>query len=238
VILAAAAAVGAWSLRSHDARGRGASAAGGHQAKVVGAKPIATHERAGKTVRLVASPAGPLPHPVQDAAAARAGQETVLLLGGLTAADSSTPSIVRVGTTGSSTSGKLATAVHDAAAATLGGRVFLFGGGDGVRQHDEIVRVDPSSGRTTVVGRLPAPSSDQAAAALGNTSYVVGGYTGSRWLDTIVAWRPGSAARVVAHGLGRQLRDRQGGGDVAGAGGAARIGLRRGSSRTRPERVT
>ena len=136
---------------------------------------------------------------MQDAAAAPARANNVLLIGGLTAADVSTADVVRVGSTGSRRIATLGTAVHDGAAATLPGGVFLFGGGDGVRQRDEIVRVDQAGGSTTVVGRLPAPSSDQAAAAIGQTAYVVGGYTGARWLDTIVAWRPGSPARVVAH---------------------------------------
>ncbi len=117
-----------------------------------------------------------------------------MLLGGLTAADTSTDAVSVISRNGERTTGRLPTAVHDAAAATLGRSVYLFGGGDGTRQHDEIVRV----GRG-VVGRLPAPSSDQAAAAIGGTAYVVGGFTGSHWLDTIVAWSPGRGARIVAH---------------------------------------
>ena len=123
----------------------------------------------------------------------------MLLLGGLTAADTSTDAVVAVGRSVSRPIGRLPFAVHDAGGARLGSMVYLFGGGDGVRQHDEIIRVDPSSGATAVVGRLPAPSSDQAAATVGGTAYIVGGYTGTRWLDTIVAWRPGGRARVVGH---------------------------------------
>ena len=102
-----------------------------------------------------------------------------MLLGGLTAADTSTDAVSVISRNGERATGRLPTAVHDAAAAKLGRSVYLFGGGDGARQHDEIVRV----GRG-VVGRLPAPSSDQAAAAIGGTAYVVGGFTGTHWLDT------------------------------------------------------
>jgi DNA-binding beta-propeller fold protein YncE len=157
-----------------------------------------------KPVTLVPSPAGVLPAPLQDAAAApwRGG---AVLLGGLTAADTSSDQIVVVRGGRAHVVGHLPGAFHDSAAVRLGKAVYAFGGGNGVAQLDSIVRVDPGTGHATTVARLPAPSSDQAAASIGATAYVVGGYTGTRWLDTIVAWRPGSAARVVAH-LPRPVR--------------------------------
>jgi YVTN family beta-propeller protein len=136
--------------------------------------------------------------PVQDAAAAAIGNGRALLLGGLTATDTSTDAIVVATATGSHAIGRLPSARHDTAAAALGRFVYLFGGGNGLAQLDEIVRIDPSTGQSTLAGRLPAASSDSAAAAIGGSAYIVGGYTGTRWLDTIVAWRPGSPARVVA----------------------------------------
>jgi YVTN family beta-propeller protein len=154
------------------------------------------HRRA---ARLVERRTGRLPDPVQDAAVAATGGGRMLMLGGLTAADTSTNSILLARTGGASRRGVLPTALHDAAAAHLGAFTYLFGGGDGSRQLDTIVRVDGSTGATAAAGRLPSASSDQAAAAVDGTAYVVGGFTGSRWLDTIVAWRPGTAARVVAH---------------------------------------
>ena len=145
-------------------------------------------------VTLVAHPAAGLSAGIQDAAAApwRGG---VLLVGGLTPADVSSPAVVLVRTAGRGRSGHLPQAVHDAAAVPLGGAVYFFGGGDGVAQHDEIQRVAPGP---AIDGRTPARAElDQSAAALAGTAYVVGGFTGTRWLDTIVAWKPGSAARVV-----------------------------------------
>jgi YVTN family beta-propeller protein len=151
-----------------------------------------------RPTRLVERSVGSLASPVQDAASAAIGQGRVLLLGGLSSADTSKTEIRLVAGGRDTALGTLPFAVHDSAAVRLGDSAYLFGGGNTV-QLDQIVRVDPATGRTSVVGRLPAPSSDQAAASVGNTAYVVGGYTGTAWLSTIVAWRPGGSARVVAH---------------------------------------
>ena len=148
--------------------------------------------------RLVPVDAGTLDAAVQDAATTSFGGGAVLL-GGLTAADTSRDDIVTVSRAGSRRVGHLPTAVHDAAAVTIGPLAYLFGGGTGAAQIDTIVRVDPRTGAAEAVGHLPVRSSDQAGAAIGGTAYIVGGYTGTRWLDTIVAWKPGGRARVVAH---------------------------------------
>ena len=141
---------------------------------------------------LWASVTGHLGAPLQDAATAvRGGQ--IVLLGGLSAADTSTNTIIYANSAGSHAAAALPGSLHDAAAATLRGTVYLFGGGNGVSQLDQILRT-PS----TLASRLPAPSSDQAAAAIGRTAYIVGGYTGTRWLDTIVAYTPDRGAHVVA----------------------------------------
>jgi YVTN family beta-propeller protein len=161
------------------------------------ARPAALRRPRVRAVTLVERGAGALGSPVQDAAAATAAGG-VVLLGGLTAADTSRSDIRLVTGRHERAAGTLATAVHDAAAVELRGVVYLFGGGtNSGTQTDAIVRAGTTGG-SAVVGRLPAPSSDHAAAAVGGTAYVVGGYTGSRWLDTIVAWRPGSSPRVVA----------------------------------------
>ena len=123
-----------------------------------------------------------------------------MLLGGLTAADTSRADIRIATPKGDRAAGQLPTGLHDTAAVHIGNAVYVFGGGTAANtQSDAIVRVPGAGGAGTQVARLPAQSSDQSAAATGGTAYVVGGYTGSRWLDTIVAWRPGSPARVVAH---------------------------------------
>ncbi len=150
------------------------------------------------TTRVLVRRTGTLNEPVQDEASAAVDATHALLLGGLTASDTSTDEFELATSAGGHPIGRLPAALHDAAAVALGHAVYLFGGGNGVRQLDGIVRVDPTTGTVTSDGRLPAPSSDQSAAAIGNTAYVVGGYTGSRWLDTIVAWHRGGPARVMA----------------------------------------
>jgi YVTN family beta-propeller protein len=154
--------------------------------------------RADPVRRLAPTSAGSLASPIQNAAGARFGGGAVLV-GGLTAADVSSDSIVTATRAGSRAVGRIPQAVHDSAAVTIGHDTYLFGGGTGTSQIDTIVMVDPRTGAAQAVGHLPAGSSDQAAAAVGRTAYVVGGYTGTRWLDTIVAWSPGHAAHVVAH---------------------------------------
>src|SRR4051794_2195402 len=141
---------------------------------------------------------GSLPAPLQDAAAAPY-RDGAVLLGGLTAADTSSDQIVVARRGGARVVGRLPAAFHDSAAVTIGRYAYAFGGGNGVAQVGTIVRVDPATGAAVTVGNLPVGSSDQSGAAIGGTAYIVGGYTGTRWLDTIVAWRPGRPARVVAH---------------------------------------
>jgi YVTN family beta-propeller protein len=159
--------------------------------KVHSARPV--------EVDLVERATGSLPAPLQDPSYAAVGKR-VLLLGGLTAADTSTDSVISAGFGAGRAIGRLPSPRHDTAAAALGGSVYVFGGGNGTSQLSDIVRVDPSTGASSVVGHLPAASSDSSAATIdGTTAYVVGGYTGTHWLDTIVAYRPGGTAHVVAH---------------------------------------
>ncbi len=106
-----------------------------------------------------------------------------MLLGGLTAADTSRADIRIATPKGDTGAGQLPTGLHDTAAVRIGNAVYVFGGGTAANtQSDAIVRVPMAGGAGTQVAQLPAPSSDQSAAAMGGTAYVVG-YTGSRWLD-------------------------------------------------------
>ena len=126
---------GAIVLRSH---GRD-----DHRAAIdpVSVKAIRTRPHAVVPRTLTSRPTGRLDAPLQDAAAVSLGGSRAMLLGGLTAADTSTDAVNVISHTGDRATGRLPTAVHDAAAARLGRSVYLFGGGDGARQHDEIVRV-------------------------------------------------------------------------------------------------
>jgi YVTN family beta-propeller protein len=161
-------------------------------------KPLRPVRRA--PLRLVEHAVGLLAAPVQDASPVALGGGRVMLLGGLTASDTSTDEVVIAGASGSRVVARLPIGLHDTAAVRIGNDAYLFGGGTASNtQSDTIIRVPTSGGSATAVGRLPAPSSDQAGARIGDTAYIVGGYTGTQWLDSIVAWRPGSPARVVAH---------------------------------------
>jgi DNA-binding beta-propeller fold protein YncE len=152
-----------------------------------------------RSVRLAEHTFGSLTGPLQDVAAVALAPGQVMLLGGLSATDTSLADVRIVNTHGDHRVGSLPVALHDTAAVRLGSAVYVFGGGTNAgTQSDAIVRVPIRSGTATEIGRLPAQSSDQAAAAIGRTAYVVGGYTGRRWLNTVVAWHPGSKARVVA----------------------------------------
>src|SRR5436190_1600194 len=141
-------------------------------------------------VALRAHVAGRLAAAEQDAAAAGIGDRAVLM-GGLTAADSSRSDAIVLRGARPVARGVLPSPLHDAAAVALGGSVYFFGGGNLEVGNPTIVRVDPSTARAGTAGRLPVGASDVGASALGRTAYVVAGYTGMRPLDTGVAWRPG-----------------------------------------------
>ena len=148
--------------------------------------------------RLAESVTGSLGSALQDPSSAALGGGRVLLLGGLTAADASSDSIITATAGSGRLLGRLPSARHDTSAVRIGRFVYLFGGGTATEQLGDVVQVDPASGRNSLVAHLPAVSSDSSAAAIDGTAYIIGGYTGTAWLDTIVAWRPGSAAHVVA----------------------------------------
>ena len=148
-------------------------------------------------VRLSASVAGNLSAPEQDAAVAAPGPASTVLLGGLTAADTSRPDIVLLRGAHERSHATLPQPLHDAAAVAIGRSVYVFGGAN-VNQSDQIFRFSPGTGKVVSAGKLPGPLSDIAAAAVGGTAYIVGGFDGSKASDRILAWQPGGTARTVA----------------------------------------
>jgi hypothetical protein len=182
-VLLAAVAAGAIAVAVVSSDGGGVS-----RPRLAGAQRV--------EITVAVSRAGTLPAPVQDAAVAASGR-SLLLLGGINAAGSSTSAIVALSGAGGRTVARLPQVQHDAQAAVLGGRVYVFGGGD-VASYSHIVAVDPAGGSVTHAGELPDRASDVAVATIGATAYVVGGFDGVVPLDTVVAWRPGGAARIVA----------------------------------------
>jgi hypothetical protein len=138
-----------------------------------------------------------LPAAVQDPATATLSGGRFVLLGGITAAVTSTAAITVADAHGQVGSANLPGAQHDAQAAVLRGSVYVFGGGE-FTQYDHILRFDPAASAVSQVAALPTAESDVAVTQLDGTAYVVGGFDGSNALDTIVAWSPASQARTVA----------------------------------------
>jgi len=141
---------------------------------------------------------GHLSAPEQDAAVAQIGPASAVLLGGLTAADTSRADVVVLHGSREARHDILPAAVHDAAAVRLGRSVYLFGGGN-FTTSDVIVRVSLSGRPARQVGKLPRPLSDIAAATVGSTAFIVGGFDGANASDEILAWRPGHQVRVAGH---------------------------------------
>ena len=132
-----------------------------------------------------------LPAPVSRPVALADGTG-VLVAGGLTAAGTTTATVLRIDlTTGrASTVGTLARPVHDAAGAVLGGRPLLFGGGTSTLTSD-VQAVAPGAG-VRVVGHLPRPRADLVATTSGANAYVLGGYDGSVALATVLRTADGT----------------------------------------------
>ncbi len=138
-----------------------------------------------------------LPVALQDTAGVALGSGRAVLLGGLTAADTSTAAVSVLARRGVAVSTSLPEAQHDAAGAALDGHAYTFGGGQ-FSSYDHILSYNPETGVVTQVGSLPTPTSDAAVAVLEGTAYIVGGYDGQQALDTIIAWRPGGQPKLVA----------------------------------------
>src|SRR5581483_5969702 len=149
-------------------------------------------------VRLSSAVVGHLSAPEQDAAVAQTGPASAVLLGGLTAADTSRTDVVVLHGAREVRHDQLPAAVHDAAAVRLGPAVYLFGGGN-FNTSDQILRVSLSGRPTRQAGRLPRPLSDIAATTVGSTAFIVGGFDGAAAHDEILAWRPGHKTRVGGH---------------------------------------
>lgn len=177
--------------------GSGATAAGRHG-------PNVRHRRTIRKPRAARAPAlryhhlYTLPAPLRDPAYAALRPGHFVLIGGLSAADTSTGEVYTGDLRHVTQTATLAAPQHDAQAATLAGRVYAFGGGS-FSELDHIISFDPATSTVSTVGALPSAQSDVAVAAIGDTAYVVGGYDGVSWKDTILSYRPGApAARTAA----------------------------------------
>lgn len=150
-----------------------------------------------------------MPAPVSRSSVVADGSGLVVL-GGLTASQSSVSAVYAVNVAGGlvAPAGNLVAAVHDAAATTIGTRSFVLGGGspDTVATVQSITTpVVPTGAPTTpvaivgtTVGALPAPRSDLATATVGATTYVVGGYDETTYAPQVLATTDGTHYRTAA----------------------------------------
>ena len=144
------------------------------------------------------APAGLLPEPLHDAAAAPGAGGLLVFGGGSTASTSSVESVTAGGD--AKVVGQLPGPRSDLVAATIGDRSYVLGGYDG-RSPDSAV-LETTDGRSfTAVAHLPVPVRYPAAAVAGGVIYLFGGETGAgQPTDAVQKIVPGSgSATVVGH---------------------------------------
>jgi hypothetical protein len=133
----------------------------------------------------------------------RGAGDTVTVVGGLSASNTSLSRVVSLDTTNGRESnlGALPAGVHDAAGARLGNLDLILGGGMPTTVADnERFAVPAATGGITPSpsGQLPQPRSDAGAVVIGSTAYVVGGYDGHNPDPEVLATRDGEHFSVVA----------------------------------------
>ncbi|RAN79086.1 hypothetical protein B5P43_14120 [Bacillus sp. SRB_336] len=142
-----------------------------------------------------------LPRPLSRAVALPDGRD-LLILGGLTAAGTSSAEILRINpATGQvAPAGALAQPAHDAGGAVLASRFFVFGGGaDAVL--GAVQAFTPGQDRARIVGRLPRPRADLSVAAGGDgrMAYIVGGFGGADPDPAVLGTADGTSFKTVAN---------------------------------------
>jgi hypothetical protein len=121
----------------------------------------------------------------------------LLIVGGLTAADTTTQDILRVALPQGAVSpaGRLAVPVHDAAGAMVNGRYLVFGGGSAAVS-SAVQDVTPGS-PPRLISHLPQPRADLVAVSDGRVGYVLGGFDGTQGSTTILRTGDGRTFAVV-----------------------------------------
>jgi hypothetical protein len=141
-------------------------------------------------------PAGRLPAPTHDAAAALVGNAVYLFGGGQA---KSVDTVVRVDpVTGAARAvGHMDEPLSDLGAVVIGGKAYLVGGYTSVRFASAVLRW-AGGGKTKTVARLPAGTRYAGVAALGEKIYVAGGLRTGGPTDTV--WSVGPHGGVNAVG--------------------------------------
>ena len=121
----------------------------------------------------------------------------LLVVGGLTTADTTTEAVLRIDLPGGAVkqAGRRPVPVHDAAGAVVNSRDLLFGGGS-TAVTSAVQDVTPGSS-SQVVNHLPPPRADLVAISDGSAGYVLGGFDGVHGSSTILQTRNGKTFTVV-----------------------------------------
>ncbi|MEP7193129.1 MAG: kelch repeat-containing protein [Actinomycetota bacterium] len=137
-----------------------------------------------------------LPQAVSRPTVFAAGQG-LLIVGGLTAADTTTQDILHVALPQGvvSPAGRLPVPVHDAAGAVVNGRDLVFGGGSTIVS-SAVQDVTPGSS-PLVIGHLPQPRADLVAVSDASAGYILGGFDGTLGSTTILRTRDGRTFAVA-----------------------------------------
>jgi hypothetical protein len=126
-----------------------------------------------------------------------AAGEGLLVVGGLTAADTTTQAILRVDPARGAVNraGQLPVPVHDAAGAVVNGRDLIFGGG-ATAVTSAVQDVTPGA-PPQLISHLPQPRADLVAISDGRIGYVLGGFDGTQESTTILRTRDGRTFEVI-----------------------------------------
>lgn len=137
-----------------------------------------------------------LPAPVSCPTVLPAG-EGLLVVGGLTTADTTTQEILLVNLSHGTMKavGQLPVPVHDAAGAVVGGRDLVFGGGS-TAVTSAVQNVTPEAS-AQVISHLPQLRADLVAISVGKAGYVLGGFDGTQGSSTLLRTLDGNAFTVI-----------------------------------------
>jgi len=121
-----------------------------------------------------------LPNPLSRMVVLSDGSGRVMILGGLTAGDTSANGVFRLDLADGQLTAvsSLPDAVHDAAGAQLAGRDLVIGGGS-TSTIAAVQAMATGGGPATVLAQLPEPRSDDSATMVGKTVVIAGGYDGA-----------------------------------------------------------
>jgi hypothetical protein len=121
----------------------------------------------------------------------------LLVVGGLTAADTTTQAILRVDLTQGAVNpaGQLPIPVHDAAGAVVDRRDLTFGGGS--TAVTSLVQDVTPGAAPQVISHLPQPRADLVAISDNNIGHVLGGFNGTQGSTAILRTRDGKTFAVI-----------------------------------------